>query len=151
MTRRFPLSLVMALAVAALTSGLARPAGGTAEARKGGTLRISTPSDVDYVDPALGWFPRSFMLGFGTCAKLFNYPDRQGAEGTKLIPPRSCGRTPFRVTGGTYTFDSHRTFRFHTGAPVTAQSFSDALDRVANPKLGSPATNYSAKSSAPTT
>jgi hypothetical protein len=100
MTRRFPLSLVMALAVAALTSGLARPAGGTAEARKGGTLRISTHSDVDYVDPALGWFPRSFMLGFGTCAKLFNYPDRQGAEGTKLIPPRSCARTPFRVTGG---------------------------------------------------
>ena len=58
MSRRFALTLavlVMGLALL-VASGLARPAGSAstaAEVRKGGTLRISRFSDVDFVDPAL--------------------------------------------------------------------------------------------------
>jgi ABC-type oligopeptide transport system substrate-binding subunit len=42
----------------------------------------------------------------------------------------------------TYTFDLKKTYRFHTDAQVTAQSFADALHRVANPRMQSPATLY---------
>ena len=48
---------------------------------------------------------------------------------------RPGGRRPFTVSkdGRTYTFELKQTFRFHTGAPVTAQSFADAFNRVAHP------------------
>ncbi len=80
-------------------------------------------------------------LGFATCAKLFNYPDEPGAAGTRLVPEVVDTFTVSK-DGRTYTFELKRTFRFHTGAPVTAQSFADAFNRVAQPKLGSPATRY---------
>ena len=49
-------------------------------------------------------------------------------------------RSTVRSNGGrTYTFELKRTFRFHTGEPVNAQSFAHAFNRNANPKLGSPA------------
>ena len=44
--------------------------------------------------------------------------------------------------GLTYTFDLEKSFRFQTGAAVTAQSFADAFNRDANPKMQSPATAY---------
>ena len=44
-----------------------------------------------------------------------------------------------------YTFELKRTFRFHTGAPVTARSFADAFNRDANPRLRSPATELHAR------
>jgi len=111
------------------------------EARKGGTLRVSTLVDVDYVDPALAYAAYAMPIGFATCAKLFNYPDASGAAGTQLIPEVV---RKFRVSGDgrVYTFELKRTFRFHMGAAVTARSFADAFNRVANPRLKSPATGY---------
>ena len=41
-----------------------------------------------------------------------------------------------------YTFDLKRSFRFHTGAAVTARSFADAFNRDADPRLRSPATSF---------
>ena len=50
--------------------------------------------------------------------------------------PEVVDRFTVSKDGRTYTFELKQTFRFHTGAPVTAQSFADAFNRVANPKLG---------------
>jgi len=146
-TGRRSLSLLMLAAGAVLlaAAGLAQSAGGAgeaADARKGGTLRVSSSVDVDYVDPALAYKGLgTWSIGFATCAKLFNYPDASGAAGTRLI--REVVRD-FRVSGDgrVYTFELRRTFRFHTGAAVTAHSFAAAFNRVANPRLGSPATTY---------
>ena len=126
-----------------VASGLARPAGtaSAGEARKGGTLRLGLPADVDFVDPALAYRPRSWPFGFATCAKLFNYPDAPGAAGTRLMP-EVVDRFTVSRDRRTYTFELKKTFRFHTGARVTAQSFADAIDRVAQPKLESPAITY---------
>ncbi|HET9286844.1 MAG TPA: ABC transporter substrate-binding protein [Gaiella sp.] len=121
-----------------VAAGLARSA---TEERKGGTLRLSAPADVDSVDPAVGYFPRSWMLSYATCAKLFNYPDAQGAAGTRLVP-EVVERYTISRDQRTYTFELRQTFRFHTGAPVTAHSFVAAINRVAQPKLESPATAY---------
>jgi oligopeptide transport system substrate-binding protein len=148
MARRLSLSLVMLAAGAAplLAASLARPAGSAtageaAEARKGGTLRLSRHTDVDSVDPALAYFAHSWMLEFATCAKLFNYPDEPGAAGTRVIP-EVVRRFGVSADGRTYTFELRRTFRFHTGAPVTAHSFAAAFNRDANPRMSSPAVAY---------
>jgi len=115
--------------------------GAAAEARKGGTLRLSFEGDVDYVDPALAYSPESYPLLFATCAKLFNYPDAPGAAGTRLVP-EVVRTTRVSRDGRVYTFDLKRTFRFHTGEAVTARSFADAFKRDAKPRQRSPATEY---------
>jgi len=135
------LTVGTALLVAAGVAYPANRADADVEARQGGTLRVSTSVDVDYVDPALAYHWYAWSIGFATCAKLFNYPDASGAAGTRLVPEVVRA---FNVSrdGRTYTFELKRTFRFHTGAAVTARSFADAFNRAANPRLKSPATTY---------
>lgn len=117
------------------------PAGSAFESKKGGTLRLSRHTDIDFVDPGLAYYSTSASLLYVTCANLFNYPDAPGAAGLRPTPEVVKTYTVSR-DGRTYTFDLHRTFRFHTGAQVTARSYFDAFNRVANPKLRSPATPY---------
>ena len=140
MTRRLSISLGMVAAGTALlvASAVAGPAG---EAPKGGTLRISLHADVDSVDPALAYAAWSMPIGYATCAKLFNYPDAPGAAGTRVVP-EVVDRFTVSQDRRTYTFTLKQTFRFHTGDRVVAQSFADAFNRVAQPKLESPATPY---------
>ena len=146
MTRRLSLSLAMLTVGVGLlmASGLARLAGsasGAGEARKGGTLRWSTGADVDSIDPALAYKSRSWPVGYATCAMLFRYPDAPGAAGTR-VAPEVVDKVALSGDRRTYTFDLKKSFRFHNGAPVTANSFADAFNRDANPKLGSPAVGY---------
>jgi ABC-type oligopeptide transport system substrate-binding subunit len=138
--RRLSLSLVL-LAAGAVLLVAAAVASGSAQAAKGGTLRLSRFSDVDSVDPALAYTPWSWPLEFATCAKLFNLPDAAGAEGTRVIP-EVVDRYTVSLDRKTYTFELKKTFRFHTGAPVTARSFADAFNRDADPKMRSPAVTY---------
>ena len=143
MARRLSLSfLMLALGIGLLVAAdVAQPTGSSTEARKGGTLRMSRASDVDFVDPALAYASWSWPIGYATCAKLFNYPDAPGASGTRLAP-EVIDRFTVSRDGRTYTFELRQSFRFHTGARVTAQSFADAFNRVAQPSLRSPATAY---------
>src|SRR5262245_51844506 len=143
MARRLALSRLIlvggaALLVAAAGSAGSAPTGSAAEAPKGGTLRLSRFSDVDFVDPALAYLGSSWPIGFATCAKLFNYPNAAGIR----LQPEVVRTARVSRDGRVYMFELKRTFRFHTGAPVTARSFADAFNRVANPRLKSPATGY---------
>jgi ABC-type oligopeptide transport system substrate-binding subunit len=126
--------------MALLAAAVGAPAQ-SASARKGGTLRWSSFLDVDFVDPALGYTPRSWMLANATCATLFNYPDRAGTAGARVIP-EVVDRFTVSPNKKIYTFDLKRTFRFDNGAPVTAQSFADAFSRDANPRMQSGAVIY---------
>jgi ABC-type oligopeptide transport system substrate-binding subunit len=125
---------LLVAAVSAVTTGAA------AEARRGGTLRLGAPADL-VVDPALAYTPRMWALEFATCAKLFNFADASGRAATRVIP-EVVDRWAVSKDGKTYTFDLKRSFRFHTGAPVTARSFAAAFNRDANPRMESPATAY---------
>jgi peptide/nickel transport system substrate-binding protein len=131
------LAMLVTGAAVLVASAVAGPA---AETPKGGTLRIAG-DDLDFVDPALGYFTDTWMIEYATCAKLFNHPDEAGAAGTRPVP-EVADRYTISKDGRTYTFRLKQTFRFHTGARVTAQSFADAFNRDAQPKLRSPATAY---------
>ena len=126
--------------VLTVTAGWSAAQSTTAGA-KGGVLRVARFDDVDSVDPALASTPWSLALLHSTCARLFNLPDRPGPDGTRVVPEVVRAWT---VSGDRrkYTFDLKRTFHFHTGAPVTARSFADAFDRVADPRMRSPAGVY---------
>jgi peptide/nickel transport system substrate-binding protein len=133
--------LALLVAGTALFVAATGSASSTAEARKGGTLRLGTFQDVYFIDPALAYTAWSAPVTFATCAKLFNHPDEPGAAGTRVIP-EVVERHAVSKDGRVYTFDLKRTFRFHTGAAVTARSFADAFTRDADPRLRSPATSF---------
>ena len=118
-----------------MAAGSAQP-GGHVDAPRGGTLRVGSAADID-VDPALVYDGFSASVVAGTCATLFRYPDESGAAGTRSLP-EVVRTTRVSRDGRVYTFELRRTFRFHTGQPVNAQSFADAFNRAANPRLQSP-------------
>jgi peptide/nickel transport system substrate-binding protein len=136
---------LFALAVASVLLVSASAASPSGAAKRGGTLRLMYGAEPSSVDPALADPGRgSWELLFATCAKLFNtsYDSRTGK--TRVVPEvvRSFGVSD---GGRTYTFQLRRTFRFHTGAPVTAQSFADAFNRDANPRISSPSRRFLAE------
>ena len=173
MTRRLSLSLAMMLLVGLgllVASGPARPAGSAGaagEARKGGTLRVGFSADVDFVDPALAYAGRSWMLEYATCAKLFNYPDVAGAGGTRLVQEvvdrfAVRGRRVLKSPTGRYRMRKRDIKYVVKGPPRTAidrpeiaRTFGylggKRTDQLLPPALARPASIYPLKGADPAT
>jgi ABC-type oligopeptide transport system substrate-binding subunit len=139
--RRLGVSVAMLVGGFVLLAAAVGAPAESASGRKGGTLRWAFVADVDSVDPGLAYFQSAWMLEYATCAKLFNYPDQAGAAGTRIVP-EVVDRFTVSKDGKVYSFDLKQNFRFHSGAPVIARSFADALNRAANPRMQSPAISY---------
>jgi YVTN family beta-propeller protein len=109
----------------------------------GGTLRIESQLDPEYMDPALAGLPPTWQLLYAMCAKLVNYPDKPGLAGSRLIPEVARSLPVRSADGKTYTFTIRHGFRFSppSNQPVTAQTFKYTIERSLNPHMG--ATNAS--------
>ena len=137
MRHKLPTSLVaFGLVVALLVSAASASPDG--ESRRGGTLRLLWGAPPDSLDPALARGDvGSWLLLSLTCAKLFT--TLQDPDTSEPSVVSEVVRTWRRSNGGrTYTFELKRTFRFHTGERVTAQSFVAAFNRNADPRMDSP-------------
>jgi ABC-type transport system substrate-binding protein len=147
MTRRLWLSVAtlalgVGLLVAAAFAGAAASSP-TSQERRGGTLRVDLTSDFDFVDPALAYFSHSWQLGFMTEAKLLNFPDREANRGgLRIIPEVARSLPAISRDGRVYTFNLRNTYRFHTGARITAANFVAAFNRNAQRRMSSPATTF---------
>ncbi len=109
--------------------------------RQGGIFRVGFSGASVQVDPQLAYVSTAWWLEYATAAKLFNYQDRAGQPGTRLVPEVASRYTVSR-DGRTWTFFIRKGFRFSDGLPVTATSFKHAIDRVANHDLASPAAQF---------
>ena len=89
------------------------------------------------MDPQLDYYAPGWELSYATACKLFNYPDKEGAAGSQVVPEVAAGFPTITNRGTTYLFTIRRGFRFNTGEAVTARSFADALNRAASPELQS--------------
>jgi YVTN family beta-propeller protein len=109
-------------------------------ATSGGTLRMDSQADVDFMDPALAYTPLSEQLLYATCAKLLNYPDRAGPAGSQLVPEVALALPARSADGRMYTFTIRSGYRFSppSNAPVTAQTFKDTIERSLSPIMKSP-------------
>src|ERR671931_494554 len=138
MSRRRWLSLAMVTAEGGL---LAASALAGSSVRHGGVFPAGTTGASVQIDPQLGYVTTAWWLEYATAAKLFNYPDRQGPAGSKLVPEVA---SKFKVSnnGRTYTFFIRKFFRLSDGKRVTAKSFKYAIDRVANKDLASPGAQF---------
>jgi YVTN family beta-propeller protein len=110
----------------------------------GGTLRVVSGFDVDYMDPALAYINLSWQLLYPTCAKLLNYPDEAGVAGSQLIPEVAEALPSRSPDGKTYTFTIRRGFRFSppSDQPVTAQTFKYTIERTLNHRTQSPMAHF---------
>jgi peptide/nickel transport system substrate-binding protein len=93
------------------------------------------------MDPALAYITYSFQLLYATCANLFNYPDKPGQNGSRVVPEVAQSLPERSPDGKTYTFTVRKGFRFAppSNEPVTAQTFKYTIERSLNPRMNGPA------------
>ena len=145
MRRRLWLSLTMLVVGTSLlvaASLASASAGSSASAvKKGGIWRAGTTGASVQIDPQLAYVTTAWWIEYATAAKLYNYPDRAGPAGSKLVPEVASG---FKVAnnGRTYTFTIRKGFRFSDGKAVTAKNFKFAIERTANKALASPGAQF---------
>ena len=77
-----------------------------------------------------------------TCANLFNYPDKPPPEGLVAEPEVASGYPRPSDNGRTLTFVIRPGFQFNTGAPLKADAFVRAINRVLSPAMQSPGVKY---------
>jgi peptide/nickel transport system substrate-binding protein len=149
MKGRFLVSIVMTAVGAGLllAAGFAQTASSTPQAAgkseaRGGTLRIDSNVDFDYIDTSLAYFSHSWQIINATNLKLISFPDVEGAAGSRMRPEAAAGFPKVSADGKTYTFAIKRGFKFSDGSNVTAANFKAAIDRAKNPKMQSPASSF---------
>ncbi|HEX9415648.1 MAG TPA: ABC transporter substrate-binding protein [Gaiellaceae bacterium] len=129
-------SLLMIIAGAGLLGAAASGDRSRPALRNGGTFRIALSSDYGPIDPALsGVFP--LAVESATCALLMRPADKSGPAGLRLVPEVATGFPKISRDGKTYMFTLRKSFRFNTGARLTAAGFAHAIDRILDPKLQS--------------
>jgi ABC-type transport system substrate-binding protein len=149
MHKRFLLALTCAvigagLLVATAFAGAAAPTkaskSGSADAKRGGTLRVNlSETDFEFLDPALAYDSAGWQVLFATNMTLLNYPDKPAPVGNRLTPEAAAAFPTVSRDGKTYTFTVKSGLKFSDGSAVTAASFKRALERAADPNQGSPA------------
>ena len=105
--------------------------------KKGGIFRYGLVGASTQVDPQLAYVTTAWSLEYATAAKLYNYPDKKGPAGSKLIPEVASKFTVSK-NGKVYTFTIRPGFVFSDGSKVTAKNFKYAIERTANHDLASP-------------
>ena len=114
----------------ALTGDVARVA------KKGPELFDSgAPVEPAFVAPT--WDAWQEMFHYATCARLVNYPDKEGEAGRTVVPDVAEDLPAVSDGGRTYTFAIRMGFRFSppSNEQVTAESFRRAIERALSPKL----------------
>ena len=132
------LGILLAISsVALLTAAATSASTGKTGANRGGTVVVEFSSDVDYTDPQLSYYGETWKLENATACKLMNWPDKELPAGGEIAPEVAAGLPVISKDGKTYTFTIKSGFKFSNGKPVNAQSFADAINRFANPKMQS--------------
>lgn len=104
-------------------------------------ISFTPQAGLDHVDPALSFTQPGWALLDATCARLMTYPDRPVPAAYRLQPEVAAG---YRVSSDfkTYTFTLRKGFRFSNGAPVRANAFAHAIERLLQPFILSPGARH---------
>jgi peptide/nickel transport system substrate-binding protein len=124
-----------------VAASFASAAGTQGALKKGGIFKVGTTGASVQVDPQLAYITTAWWLEYATAAKLYNYPDKAGVAGTKLVP-EVASKVVIGNGGKRYTFTIRKGFKFSNGTPVTGAHFKHAINRAANKGLASPGAQF---------
>lgn len=97
---------------------------------KGGELKLWSPQDVDYLDPARAYYGFVWNLQRLYIRQLFAYDSKPGAAGTKLVPDLAAADPVLSNDGKTYTVKIKDGVKFEDGTPITSKDFKYGIERV---------------------
>lgn len=150
-------SLLAALIVAALTAAACGGEGDTGSIEagvdpedipRGGTLRMASTTDVDFMDPGAMYYSASFFLARGVHRQLVTYPSTANREQQReLVPDLATDTGTVTNDGMTWTFTLKNGIRYGpalggedipgvTGEEITADDIIYAVERQFNPSVG---------------
>lgn len=109
----------------AATTGIVNPS-----TTKGGELKLWSPQDVDYLDPARAYYGFVWNLQRLYIRQLFAYDSKPGAAGTKLVPDLAAADPVLSNDGKTYTVKIKDGVKFEDGTPITSKDFKYGIERV---------------------
>src|SRR6266511_3174448 len=108
--------------------------GGASGVRQGGTFRVAVAaSELQSIDPALSYGPGSFASWLTAACELpVAFAPEKRSMSVRLVPQAAVALPAVSRDRTTYTFTIRRGLRFASGAPLTAQSYVDAINRALN-------------------
>jgi ABC-type transport system substrate-binding protein len=104
--------------------------------KRGGTLRLATPTDIQSLDPAIAYDTISWPLVRLLFHGLLDYDD-----GLNLIPWQARDWS-VSADKRVYTFHLRPGVKFSNGREVVAEDYVYTLERVLNPKTKSPGAGF---------
>jgi len=103
--------------------------GSSGAEHRGGNLRVVSVSP-DSIDPAFAYYPPSWAILTMTNDGLVGFRKVGGGRGIELVPDLAHSIPRATDGGAKYTFQLRPGVRYSNGAPVQAQDFRRALERV---------------------
>ena len=105
---------------------------------EGGNITLDFGQAIRDLDPAREYDTQSNEVVSQLYDQLVTW---QQGGGVKVVPMAAKSWTVSK-NGLVYTFQLHPGMTFWNGDKVTAQSFIDEIERVMNPKVGSPGSGF---------
>ncbi len=136
LTRRRLLQLALATGAVGVTGPLTRAAfskpAAAATPRQGGTLKMAWPSSPRTIDPALAVQGDEYMITQHIYDNLARIDEKLQAQ------PQLATRWISDEQARTWTFTLREGVKFHHGRELTAQDVVFSVERILDPKTGSP-------------
>lgn len=126
---RPPAFAVFIVCIALPPIGLAG-CGGSSGSLDRETLRGTSASFPDYLDPALSLSLEGLSAMWNTYLPLLTYAHADGRAGTRLIPGLARSLPRIGAGGRTYTLFLRKGLRYSDGTPVRPSDFGHAIERV---------------------
>jgi peptide/nickel transport system substrate-binding protein len=109
----------------------------TYQGTKGGTLKLVSSADTDFIDPGQSYYTFGYGLFRVTTRNLMGYPAIDGVSQLNVVPD-AAGKPKISADGKTYTFTIKQGVMF--GPPVslqvTSKDFKYAIERAFRPNVG---------------
>ncbi|UQX03108.1 ABC transporter substrate-binding protein [Streptomyces sp. RerS4] len=97
---------------------------------KGGELKLWSPQDVDYLDPARAYYGFVWNMQRLYIRSLLAYDSKPGKDGTKVVPDLAEALPVITDDGKTYTLKLKDGVKFEDGSPITSKDIKYGVERV---------------------
>jgi peptide/nickel transport system substrate-binding protein len=126
--------MILALVASACGKGGKDSSEGTKLLRvKGGTFKIASSGDVDFIDPGQVYYTFSTMLFRVMVRNLVTYPALAGDAGNRLVPDIATKPADVSADGTQYTFTIKEGIKYQpetaNGRQVRSEDFRYAIER----------------------